>query len=357
MHDAQLPAGHLPGTALGCSRRTLLTAITGGALATLAGCAPSPVIAHDSANKPSAPDASPSNRRDAAQAGIDLVLLLELLRGRAATWQLPDDLLVWLDGSQRMHDAHVTVLIQTDPLGGVNTDHSPIADLTAEDISLPGAAAEAWRLLELSETALATKCRQYCTESPPGPDALLWASLTVTASRSAAAANLLATAATRNQPLGRIPAAPITGSAVPFRVAVGSPVDAHQVLLSHVNALIYALQTGLGMYADNDPALASVKTRLTEAARSRDNVAQTIRGLAATPSPSPLSYQLPGAVEPMSEFTGTWRRMESRLLDGWGRVVAAEDEQRRDIALTQLIAQSELLDRLGTPLTHWPGWV
>lgn len=328
-------------------RRLFLRAVVGGSLAAgLAGCAPSPLIRPNTDFAPQPAPTLDDSRRRAAQAAADLAALAT---AAAAAVDATGVFATWCTALAAQHTAHQQVLSQADPLGGVQTDHTPLAEITAADTPVIASQAAAMTLLASSETALAELVSpMLAVGDQPASMTLLWLAQWL-------AAQVAATALSGGD-AGLLGPAPAPGSAVPAETQAGDLADARQVLLSHQQALVFGLQAMLGRIAYDDLAVDVVSARLGEAMRERDQTSAAIVAAGATPTAQPPEFTMPGDVTDPAQRDQIWGQLELAVMAGWARVAAVEQAGRKEASQRALIQAGRARQR-GVALPYWPGWV
>ncbi len=136
-------------------RRELLL-FAGGV--TLAGCVPSPLIEPDANRTPEPAPTLDTPRRSAAQ---QTATLAAFVTGCAETPGTDSTFAAWCAALAEQHHAHLQVLVQTDPLGGVQADRTPLEQITAGPVTVPTGYPEAMLELANRETALADLLAGY----------------------------------------------------------------------------------------------------------------------------------------------------------------------------------------------------
>jgi len=263
------------------------------------------------------------------------------LAGHAGAWHAPAGVAAWATAVIGVRKAHARLISQVDPLSGRNGDKTtrftPTAPASTKGIASWDAAQTA---ITSSETTLAAGHRARALEASSAPMALLWASL-ATSAHSRIATHVV----------------PISTTAAPIAFDPGSRADALQVLLGHVDALIYALEVGLGQLPSGDSAYASGQQRLAQALTLRDSTAAGLSAASTTPAQASLRYRMPNAMANHAQIVSAWGQFESLLLDAWGRVCAASSGTDRGRAIDQMFAQADRAQALGQRLSTYPGWV
>lgn len=329
-------------------RRQLLGLLAVGALG-LAGCAPSPIITAGAGATPQPAPTLSDARRSAARAAATLA---DAASAGAAVAGVEAGVAAWLTALAEQYRAHHQVLVQADPLGGVQADHAPLEQIASAGFEAPLDHAQAVGLLAGLCSAhaedLAGVVAALDADDSPGL-ALFWISQQV-----AAQAYSAVLAAGDGAGLG---AAPVAGAAVPAELAEpGTPDEARQVLLSHQRALVFGLQTMLGRLNFDDPMVNTVTARLGEAMRERDATAAALTAAGATPEPPAAQYQLPGDAADPAQRDSIWGRLELAVATGWARLAAVDASGRID-ATAAMQAQCVRARELGVALPYWPGWV
>ncbi|WP_130874366.1 hypothetical protein [[Pseudopropionibacterium] massiliense] len=136
----------------------------------------------------------------------------------------------------------------------------------------------------------------------------------------------------------------------PYRYAETTDKAALGAALTHVWALLQALEKGLGITTPKDPLHATLQGRHTELKRLRDRL---ISALGSDRPRQDGHYDLP-AITDVASFQTTELELESKLLNGLAGVVAAAGEKDW---LGEALAQVPRLQALGGRLPAWPGWV
>lgn len=327
-------------------RQFLALTASGSAAFLLAGCAPSPLIIPDAGRSPMPAPTLDDQRRSAAQEAATLAALAGAI---AAIPGADVGFSAWCAALAEQHLAHLTVLGQADPLGGVQADHTPLEQISPAPLTLPANPAEAMAVLAGEERRLAESLAPMVhAVDQTSSMALLWISQRLAAQVAAGALEAGVTTA-----LGP---APIAGGAVPAETEAGDLPTARQVLLTHQQALVFGLQSMLGQVRFDDPLAGPLEARLGEAMRERDLTAAAITASGATPSPPAPGYALPANPPGPIETPAAWGRLELAVLAGWARV-AAVDPTGREEASVHAFTQAMRTRGLGEPLPYWPGWV
>ncbi len=262
------------------------------------------------------------------------------IAGHAGAWHVPTGVAAWATAVAAVRTAHASLLAQVDPLSGRNGDKT--ARFAPRAASTPKLASwtAAQATITTNETALATGHKARAVAATSAPMALLWASL-ATSAHSRIAVRVL----------------PVSTNAAPIPFDPGTRTDALEVLLGHVDALIYALQVGLGQLPSGDSDYASGQQRLAQVLALRDSTAAALTAASATPSAASLRYRMPNTMSNHAQIVSAWAQFESLLLDAWGRVCAASSGTARAQAIDQMFAQADRAQALGQGLSAYPGWV
>ena len=132
-------------------REFMRLALAGSAAVTLAACAPNPLITADQSPKPQ--PTLDDARRQTAQSAADLAALATACAGLE---DADEAFAAWCTALAAQHQAHLSVLCQADPLGGVLADPTPIEQITAATPAVPAAQAEAMQVLAQRHAELAS---------------------------------------------------------------------------------------------------------------------------------------------------------------------------------------------------------
>lgn len=228
-----------------------------------------------------------------------------------------------------MHQAHLDFL-----LAAAEAEFSP----EVKNVELPAEAKLATELTDL-EVATALAHRKLIDEAGADWLKLALASLDV----SALEASLIKTAP--QAPAGT----PTTNITLP------TPAEAWIILLSHLDAYLFCLTTGLGVAKDKSPIHDEGTAREAVISYRRDDVARIITRLGEKP-PAPLPhYEIPGKLTDPGTIQATWVACEQRVLDSWCLVSAVSAEQRQFAVNNAMLCVHSILNWKGT-LDWWPGW-
>lgn len=303
-------------------RRTLLIALALG----VGGCAPSPVVS----GEPAAPatTAPPVQDATAAAAQSAIAALRTGLEGLAglAGFAAPD----WAKAAIAQCDAHLELLSLPDPLGGA--DQTPFPTAPA-GLRPPTDLAQGEAELTARIDAVVEALEATAAASGEGDLRLL------NASAATAAVGL------RNRAL--LPVAPEVN---PTRLQPTTLEASLPIALGHVWALIYGLGVGVGRLGSKDPLRAAGMARLASAKELRNRLRA---GLTEVPS-QPAAFDLPNELSTPAEIQAAWAELETNLLHGLARLVAASPEPRWR---AELLGQVTPVQAMGGSLSYWPGWV
>lgn len=144
---------------------------------------------------------------------------------------------------------------------------------------------------------------------------------------------------------------PIQGEGAPRSLQATTVEASLPVLLGHVWALIYGLGVGLGNLAPEDPLHAVGVSRLAESRRVRNELRDE---LGPDAPEQPAAFEMPTAMDSPEAIGAAWGVLEARIMDGYGRLVAADPDPRWRTAMR---GQVEPVQATGTALAWWPGWV
>lgn len=145
-------------------------------------------------------------------------------------------------------------------------------------------------------------------------------------------------------------ALPGEATSEPYRYPDVTDKNALAAALTHVWALLQALEKGLGVIPSKDPQHAVLLERHTELKRLRDRL---IAALGEDRPRQDGNYELP-AITDVATAQAAQAGLELKLLDGLAGAVAATGEKEW---LDEAIAQVPRVQALGGQLPAWPGWV
>lgn len=275
-----------------------------------------------------------------------LAALTGACAAQAAAWTAPAGFREWCSAASGAHSAHVTVLLQADPLGGVTTNRTPV-EAMASASPAAGSLGEALQAVASQYQATAASHRKTALTQTDPAMAMMWVSLDCFAGFGA---HLFAA-----HPDGASLGTPVAqGSAVPARIAVGSRTEALQVLLSRIDELSFGLTSMIGRSGNNEPQMSA---RFTEVQGLRNAVSVQITAASASPTAPAVDYTLPGNVNDPNDWSRLWGQLEAGVLAGWAPVAASSAGADRSSAMDSMVAQSPQPVTRGVPLSWWPGWL
>lgn len=325
--DAELPPARF-------GRRALLRLGLGLTTASLVACAPSPVIAPGT---PRPVGASPAPALiEAAQLEVDAGLAWRTLGSLAPA--LAD----YAAAMTAMHVAHATVLLQPDPLGGVNTDHTPAVELTP---AAPGAAAsvaEANATIAGIEGSLASLASAQIKAGDHL--ALLWTSLAISAATTQGLAAY--------NPDGVVGPAPVPGDVTPFRRSQLEPNAALAGALAREEQLFDVLRFAIGRLAADLPLRRVLDARLPVVQTRIETLQEALSAASATPSPPPLGANYPA--DSPAALAEAAAALEADAANAWAQVAASAATPAE--ALTAAVDHESSARSLGGTPIWWPGW-
>lgn len=304
------------------ARRTVLT----GLVLAVAGCATDPVISGAPALAPTSPPPTQSAQDAAALAAlVGLRSAVETVGLSAGT-----DLADWLTPALAQCDAHLALLALPDPFG--SDDQTPF---TASTPAQAGATTPDEALAALGAAVdAAVEALEAAAAAAEAPDLRL----------------LHASAATASVALRNTALAPEETGAVPVRLQPTTLEASLPIALGHAWALIYGLGVGLGRLGAKDPLQALGTARLAQAKELRNE----LRDALTTVPEQPAAFELPNAMSTPEEIRAGWAVLETNLLDGYARLVAASD----DVTWRERMrGQVTPVQAVGGRLGFWPGWV
>lgn len=305
-------------------RRSVLALLAAAPAVSLAGCVPSPVVDGTPA-APFSPTPTKPAQSDAAKAAAGWSAGLRALAAGPAA-PAP-----WGEAVAGACDAHLSRLLAADPLvdGAEAVFEAPAPAATPP----PDAAG--------FEQAVAAHLQQgvelftgLVTAEGAQPMRLLWASLAAFAR-------------------GAGPAAPppTDSGARPIRFPVTGLDASLGVALTHAWALIQGIELGLARLPRSD-ARKRLGARLPRARALRNRLRDAISG---TPPVQGIDFEMPTPMTTPEEVRQGIGLLESRLLDGLARVVAAGP--KGDGWLADMLAQVDEAGAWGAGVDYWPGWV
>lgn len=120
------------------------------------------------------------------------------------------------------------------------------------------------------------------------------------------------------------------------------------VALSHVWALIYGLEMGLGRLSSDDPLRDQGSQRLAEAKTLRNDLRTRLEG----PAPSqPPAFDLATPMSTPDEIRQGWAALEVQLLESL--VLLSAEAGAKDTLWEEQVARAQ---GLGGRIPRWPGW-
>lgn len=303
------------------TRRTALAVLVLG----LSGCAASPVVSGTPALAPSSPPPTQAPEDAAAQAAV---ARLESVLNGLATLVDPGEQ-AWSAAALQQCAAHLELLQLPDPFGPEGQE--PFVVETPESAF---DSAEAGNLAFAEQLPMTVDSLESAAASADAGDLRL----------------LYASAATGAAALGNRSVPPAPG-AVPVRLQPTTVEASLPIALGHAWALIHGLGVGLGRLASKDPLHAVGTARLPIAKGLRNDLRAAIVG--EVPE-QPAAFELPNAMSSPDEIRAAWASLETNLMEGYARLVAASDEAAWRLAMR---AQVEPVQAVGGALGFWPGWV
>lgn len=298
-------------------RRTMLT----GLVLVVAGCANDPVISGSPALAPSPPAPTQAAEDASAQtavAGLRLAVgsLTTASDGVGAGW---------MAAALGQCDAQLAVLALPDPFGAQDQTPFPVTSPS------PTAATGMVAVDAAVDAAVRALDAAAAVADDPG----------VRLMHASAAAGAVALRDVTLVPDGQGP--------VPVRLQATTVAASLPIALGHAWALIYGLGVGLGRLGAKDPLHALGTARLAEAKALRNELREA---MSSAPE-QPAAFELPNAMATVDEIRAGWAELETALLDGFARMVAASAEATwRQRMREQVPAVQAVGGRLG----FWPGW-
>lgn len=323
-------------------RRTLLGLGTGVALvAAASACSPDPTIrgSHVGAQPPT-PSATPSPAQ-LALADQEEALAALLSATAARTSDTPTSQKAWLAAAAAQCLAHAERLRQVDPLGvpasSASASASPTSGTNAG--TPPASWVAAQKTITQRADQLAGAHRGAATAATDGSLALFHASASVAA-----------------HGIRQPGLAPVVAPVRPAAVEVGTLDDARLVLLSQLRALVQGLEVGTGRLPLPDEHYSPALARITQVLAERDQVIAALEAAKVEIPAAELSYTMPGGFGSVGAILTTWGRLETSVMDGWGRVAAAATGADRTTAIDQMVRHADQSRARGVALDWWPGW-
>lgn len=314
-------------------------------LAGVAGCVVSDPVIHGST--PPTPTAEPTPEPDVVTAATDEVGAQQLLtlisdQARSGSWEVPASFAPWCDAVAAMHETHALVLQRKDPLAGAGQE-GPVwisATPSSSSVSLPDLDSALTKLSE-AETGLAKNHAGRADRIDDPATALIFLS------------SALAAQAHRSSGV----VAPVPAAVAPVRFEAGSPDQAREIVLTHLDAAIFGFETGLGQMPFADARRAPGLERLDQLRTQRDQVAAEILAASQTPQPAHAGYELPGVVGTPDEIAALWGNLELGTLQAQARLAVSLPAGSRAEVISASLVQVDQVSRWRVPLSYWPGWV
>ena len=322
-------------------RRTLLGLGTGVALvAAGSACSPDPTIrgSHVGAQPPT-PSSTPSPAQLAlADQEESLAALLSATAAR--TSDAPTTQKAWLAAAAAQCLAHAERLRQVDPLAVTSSASASASPTSSTNAGTPPASwAAAQKTITQRADQLAGAHRSAALAATDGSLALFHASASVAA-----------------HGIRQPGLAPVVATVRPAAVEVGTLDDARLVLLSQLRALVQGLEVGTGRLPLPDEHYSPALARITQVLAERDQVIASLEAAKVEIPAAELSYAMPGGFGSVGAILTTWGRLESSVMDGWGRVAAAATGADRTTAIDQMVRHADQSRARGVALDWWPGW-
>lgn len=312
------------------TRRTALTVFALG----VTGCAGSPVIVGDPATAPTVttppPPPEPTRSAAAEAAHVTLAQMHALLDAllQSPHWEAHD----WTVAALAQCEAHLARLEVEEPLSSAEQEavfevqigaaHQPSDSIVAAN-RLNSYVADCTAALEVAAADAGTSALR-----------LLYTSMST------------AVLGLHDQ---SVP--PIEGDGAPRGLQDTTVEASLPVLLGHVWALIYGLGAGLGRIAKSDPLHAIGTARLDAARALRNELRAELDDVALE---QPAAFELPNEMDSAEAVRAAWGVLESRVLESYARLVAADPDPRWRIAMRDQVPP---VQATGTALTWWPGWL
>lgn len=318
------------------SRRQVIGTALGMSALALAGCAPDPKARKHRGEKeaPGGRQLTPQVRNDlsaGAHKENQLADLATAVAGADAANRAK------LNALAAAHRRHAAVLGADDPFDAQAATKASSTPAKASSSPTPD---ESPTLDSLRRTRRETAAwyRTHAVSADDPSLALLWASLSVFAGNSSTA-----------------PAARLDDIWL-VQIDEEPVVDAQQVLLSHINAMLGGLEWGLGQ--TTDATLHEWGSQRREQLRTlRTSIHEQVRDASATPTPFNPAYSMPGRPANPAATRAMWAQLQENVISATGRVTAATQSQKRADAVKLMADELTHLGELGAATPTWPGWV
>lgn len=160
-------------------------------------------------------------------------------------------------------------------------------------------------------------------------------------------ASILATGVAVSNPGAR----PIDQAAEPGYFQDITAQSSIQVALSHVWALIYGLEVGLGRLSSDSDLADPAQQRLNTAKQLRNEYLAQL----SEPAKQEPAYELPTAMSDESQIAEGWRVLEGQLAEAQVRL-AATDSELLDQRVTEMTSGINQARTRGYQFGYWPGW-
>ncbi|MFV0429867.1 MAG: hypothetical protein ACK5KO_10645 [Arachnia sp.] len=310
------------------SRRHLVALAPG----LLAACAPDPTVdgsPRDPFVAPT-PDQSTLTRQAATAVATLDALAVEIASGAASWAEDPAPWVDWAAAVRAQCQAHLSRLLALDPLAGGD----PVYEAVPDPVPAPPDTDRAAAAIAEVTAAARDQVVDAAAKESSQPLRLALASI----------ATAIAAAAARSLP-------PVESPAVPVPFATAQRETSLVIALSRVWALIQGVERGLGVV--NDDALADAgRRRLVSAKQLRNALRAEIDG----PAPrQDVAYEMPNAMSSDQEIRAAWAQLELGVLEGWARLVAADDQAPAP-RIAGMIGAVAQVQAFGGRLPWWPGW-
>lgn len=312
------------------------------AVGTCAGCAPEPWIRPSFSGSPTPSRIPPGLRTIAGANAVTVAVATQL----STMGDITTEDRSWMRASLACHTAHQTVLCQADPLGGVQTDHSPLEQIiTSIEAPADQNTAAASYLTALGDSARAAVAA--FDQSASFAETMLIASFLV--------ATWACDQAVR-QGWGALGPAPVAGAAVPALITREAQDDPWQVLLDRQRALVYGLEVMSGTTLAAGADTSALDSRLTGAQLERDRTLARMTDRKIVPAPALSSYPMGEDPRSLDNQTTIWAELEMAVVNAQVSVIAASDSHR-DEGYADIEPTLTQLRLLGAALPYWPGWI